>query len=83
MSEQENSLANIIVNRVIMGVIAGMMLFLAVPMAIAGVDSIFAALDGQPFSLWTGGVVILAVILVILGVGMLWLAVKPPYRVSK
>ncbi len=83
MSEQENSLADIIVNRAIMGVIGGMILFFGVPMLIQGVDAIMAGLDGQPFNLWTAGVVIIGVILLILGLGMLWLAVKPPYRASK
>lgn len=80
---REESLADIIVNRAIMGVIGGMLLFFGVPMAIGGVDSILAGLAGEPFNLWAGGVVIISVILLILGLGMLWLAVKPPYRASK
>lgn len=73
------SLADEVVNRFIAGVIALMILFFGVPMAIGGFDSIAAGLAGEHFTLWNVGVLAIGVVMIILGVGMLWLAVKPPY----
>lgn len=84
MTEQpESSLADVIVNRIIMVVIGLMILLFGVPMAISGVDSVFAGLGGEAFSIWSIGVILIAAVMIVLGVGMLWLAVKPPYRASK
>lgn len=75
----EKSLGLEIVNRFIAGVIALMILFFGVPMAVAGVDALAAGFAGGVVTLWMGGVLLIGAVLIVLGLGMLWLAVRPPY----